>query len=95
MACGLPAVVSDVGDITDLAIEGVTAKVVQYPYRTEEFAQAVIDLLNSDHERYELGLNARKLVKASFSIEAEAKRWQNIFKHVLEGRRLKPDYVVV
>ena len=36
MACGLPAVVSEVGDITDLAVEGVTAKVVQYPYRAEK-----------------------------------------------------------
>jgi glycosyltransferase involved in cell wall biosynthesis len=89
MACGLPAVVSEVGDITDLAIEEVTAKVVQYPYRADEFAEAVVDLLHNERTRMSMGSNARRMVKKAFSIEAEAKRWSNTLTHLLTSTKSK------
>lgn len=89
MACGLPAVVSEVGDIADLAIEGITAKVVPYPYRTEEFAEAVVDLLHHERERINMGYNARRMVKKAFSVEAEAKRWSKILPLLFNGEETK------
>jgi len=78
-------VVSEVGDITDLAIEGVTAKVVQYPYRAKEFAEAIVDMLHHEDERQIMGKNARRIVKSVFSIAAEAKRWNRTLQWMLSG----------
>lgn len=80
MACGIPCVVTDVGD--SAAIVGSTGKVVpaQNPF---EMAQAVIDLLTkSQKQREALGIQARKKIETHYSLEHITKRYESLYRQM-------------
>ena len=80
MACGIPCVVTDVGD--SAAIVGSTGKVVpaQNPF---EMAQAVIDLLTkSQKQREALGIQARKKIETHYSLEDITKRYESLYRQM-------------
>jgi glycosyltransferase involved in cell wall biosynthesis len=84
MACGLPAVVTDVGDMADLAREGVTGYLVRPP-EEPGFLAALTRLLDDDGLRRKLGANARRVVEAEYSMPDGARRWRAALR--LLGRR--------
>lgn len=75
MAMGVPAVVSDVGDMSDLVRPGHTGYLVSGPFRAEEYAAAITRLLRDESLRLELGDNARARVADDYSVAAETVRW--------------------
>lgn len=77
MMSGLPAVVSDVGDLGDLVEDGVNGYLV--PRRCPElFAERLIELLSNDDKLQELSLAARRSA-LRYETQATTERWNHIF----------------
>jgi glycosyltransferase involved in cell wall biosynthesis len=80
MACGVPCVVTDVGDSS--WIVGDTGRVVA-PRRPEALAAAVQGLLSlPPAERRQLGLAARKRVEREFSLGTVGRRYEDLYRSV-------------
>ena len=76
MTCGLPAVVSDVGDLADLVEDGVNGYLV--PDQTPEaFATAIARLLRHDALRDRFSAAARRTAQRHDTRAASA-RWQHV-----------------
>jgi glycosyltransferase involved in cell wall biosynthesis len=81
MMCGLPAVVSDVGELADLVTHGTNGFLVRN--RTPEgFAAPIVELL-TDRERYGVFAAAAREAALRHSIRRVAARWDEI----LDGMR--------
>ena len=79
MMCGLPVVVSDVGDLKDLVDDGVNGYLV--PRRSpEQFAARIIDLL-SNSQKLEAFSQAARSSALRYATEAATAKWDNIIKH--------------
>ena len=80
MACGVPCVVTDVGDSAFIVQN--TGKVVP-PKDAPAFAQACRELLNlSPRKRCELGLAARARVEEHFSLRAVVDSYQGLYEQL-------------
>lgn len=76
MTCGLPAVVSDVGDLADLLEDGVNGYLV--PRRQpEQFAERLVELLR-DHRKYERFSNAARRSAMRYETSVTTRRWDEI-----------------
>jgi L-malate glycosyltransferase len=74
MACGLPAVVPAVGDLSDLVRDGVTGYLIQPPM-VEGFVQALGYLLEREDVRCQMGHAAQNAVLDGYTVEAGADYW--------------------
>jgi glycosyltransferase involved in cell wall biosynthesis len=85
MACGVPCVVSDVGDTA--SIVGDSGAVVP-PGDVPRFAQALLALLReSAAERRRLGVVARARVAEHFTLDAVTELYGRLYAHVVEEHR--------
>jgi len=83
MSCRLPIVTTPAGGIPELIrpnIDGIVTK----GFEQEEFAQAVIDILEDDSLRKKMANAGRKRVEDKFSAEQIVTKYENLFKEVLE-----------
>ena len=78
MACGLPPIVSNVGDISDAARDGFNAIVVDNPNDVNAFADAITKLLKDDVLRQTFSQNALK-VRQDYCYERATEVWERIF----------------
>jgi glycosyltransferase involved in cell wall biosynthesis len=84
MACGVPCVVTDVGDAC--AIVGETGRVVP-PADPEALARAWAELLAfPEEQRRALGAAARERIAAYFSLEQVVERYQALWEELAAGR---------
>jgi glycosyltransferase involved in cell wall biosynthesis len=82
MACGVPCVVTDVGDSAYLV--GDTGLVVS-PRDSAALANAWLKLLElSSENRRELGLAARTRVQSEFNVTTIAARYEEVYHSVLD-----------
>lgn len=81
MACGLPCVVSNVGDVSDIAKDGENAIVIDDPYDVDGFAKAIIRLLNDDKLYKKLSENT-KIVREKYCYESATKVWNEILDSI-------------
>jgi len=79
MMCGIPSVVSNCGDITDIAKDGVNCVVIQRYDDYEGFAAAIVHLLEDEDTHHKLSENALKTV-TGLSIEQVTQKWETILK---------------
>lgn len=78
MACGVPCVVSDVGDSAFIVAD--TGFVIS-PGNVDELAQAVCHILDlPGEERNQLGERARERVLQNFAIEEVTRRYEKLFQ---------------
>jgi glycosyltransferase involved in cell wall biosynthesis len=82
MMCGLPSVVSNCGDITDLASDGINAIVIERYSDYEKFAEAIINLINDEELYYKLSRNALKTVM-NLNAKEITKKWENILSVIV------------
>jgi glycosyltransferase involved in cell wall biosynthesis len=82
MMCGVPCVVSNCGDIIDLAKDGVNSTVIQKFDDYEGFAKAIISLLENTQLYYSLRQNALKTMELT-SIENVTQLWELIMAKLL------------
>ena len=90
MMCGIPSVVSNCGDITDLAEDGVNCIVIPYYSDYASFASAIIHLLEDEDFYHKLAQNALETAR-SHSIEKITLKWQAILEKTVN--RAKPSDV--
>lgn len=85
MACGVPCVVTDVGDSAYLV--GDTGLIVP-PRNPEALAVAIGRLVDAGlAKRKELGIAARRRIESEFSLPRIARRYQEVYKECLECPR--------
>jgi glycosyltransferase involved in cell wall biosynthesis len=81
MACGVPCVVTDVGD--SAVIVGDSGRVVP-PRHPDALAQGVLELLSlPETERRRLGEAARQRIETHYSLPAIAARYEALYEEVL------------
>ena len=79
MMCGLPAVVSNVGDLADLVEDGINGYLV--PRRSpEQFATRIIELL-TDARKLKAFSQAVRYSALRYTTEAATAKWDNIIEH--------------
>ena len=84
MSCGVPCVVTDVGDSARIVDD--TGKVVP-PRSPQAFARALIELVDSGSEaRSVLGRAARKRIVQNFSLDAITQRYEELYARVYGER---------
>ena len=74
-------IVSDVGNMTDVAWHNVNAMVVDDYMDIETFTKYAEELLKDRTKREMLSKNGCKLVKDKYSVEAQSKIIENILKY--------------
>lgn len=80
MACGVPCIVTDVGD--SAGIVGEAGRVVP-PESSEAFAQALAELVKMPLEmRNELGLKGRERVTRHFALDIIAGRYEDLYLQI-------------
>ena len=80
MMCALPAIVSDVGDLGDLVVPGVTGYLVKE--RTPEaFAQPIVGLLADNIRLEDMAMGAYGAAR-KYSVEDVAKQWDYAFSEL-------------
>lgn len=84
MACGVPCVVTTVGD--SASIVGESGRAVP-PRNSQALAEAWLDLLNLPRpERLELGQAARRRVAERYDIEKVARRYAGLYQDIISRR---------
>lgn len=82
MGCGLPCVVSNVGNILDIAVNGINSIVVEDYDDIDTFVQSILKLLDDREFYMKLSVNARRSVTEHYSYENATKTWQKILNSV-------------
>ncbi len=86
MACGIPVIGSNVGDIAELIEDRKTGFVVK-PGDFVAMADAVIRLLKDKELREVFGYNARKLVEQQFSLDSFAESTELFYMELIGRKR--------
>jgi glycosyltransferase involved in cell wall biosynthesis len=82
MACGVPCVVTDVGDSANIV--GDTGKVVR-PGHADDLAEALLQLLElPEEDRKSLGLRARQRIEAHFAVEKMVRETQKVIDSLVQ-----------
>lgn len=79
MACGLPCVVSNVGDVTDVAEHLVNSLVIEDCNDAEGFSLAMVSILTDPQLEKSLAMNSLK-VRGSHSITSATSQWRFVLK---------------
>lgn len=82
MSCSLPVVTTPAGGIPELVRPGIDGAVTK-GFEQEEYAQKVIELLESDTKRKSLGQAGRKRVEESFSVERIVPMYEKVFDEAI------------
>jgi N-acetyl-alpha-D-glucosaminyl L-malate synthase BshA len=82
MSCSLPLITTPAGGIPELVRPGKDGMVTK-GFEQEEFAQAIIELLENDEKRKNLGQAGRKRVEESFSADRIVKMYEKVFEEVV------------
>ncbi len=86
MACGRPAVATEVAGIPEAVVDGVTGFLVK-PRDVAALADRILTLLADDVLRLEMGLGARRHVEAEFNYDTVIPRIAALLREVASGGR--------
>lgn len=85
MACGLPCVVSDVGDISDVVVDNFNGFLVE-PLNVRKFSIAIKTLLEDETLYQEFSKNAAKNISDNFSLKAITDEWKKLFEMIFSRK---------
>jgi len=86
MACGLPAVATDVGGNAEAIRNGITGYVVP-PGDAEALARPIIELLQNDDRRADMGSRALERCRDLFDADAVMKRYEDYYRRLVEASK--------
>ncbi|MDI9596980.1 MAG: glycosyltransferase family 4 protein, partial [Atribacterota bacterium] len=81
-AAGLPVIISDVGNVSEICWDGENALIVP-PGNSRKITEAMKLLINNESLREKLGENGKKLVAKKYSWEKISKEFETIYKDLL------------
>lgn len=81
MLCGLPSIVSNCGDIIDIAKDGFNSLVIQNYSDVDGFAQAIIRLMGDKELYHKLSQNALETARG-MSVDRVAQQWELILHKI-------------
>ena len=85
-ACGLPAVVTDVGGNAEIVVKEETGFIVP-PKNPDALAEAMLRLMALPVEmRQQMGRLARQRVEQQFSLDSVVTLWENLYRELLQLR---------
>lgn len=89
MACGVPCVVTNVGDSAEIV--GETGRVVA-PGDMAALAHEIVDVLGlSDEKRRALGARARERVQARYRIGSVVRQYEEFYEHLIQREPMRAD----
>jgi len=77
MMAGAVPVVADVGDLSELVINGETGWLIE-PGNFDEYSDKITALLGDDQLWNEMSKNARELAMQNNGLDSVVRRWQNL-----------------
>ncbi len=84
MSCGLPVITTPAGGIPELVRPGKDG-IVTEGYEEDEYAQAVIEIIEDDKLRRRMAVSGRKRVTDSFSIEKVVPMYEKVFEDAMSN----------
>lgn len=78
MSCGVPCIVSNVGDISDLIENGKNGYLIHDYSDLKSFIEEIMELLNSKEKCHTFGENARSFVLKKYSFNSSLNLWKVI-----------------
>lgn len=89
LACGIPVVSPNVGSIAETVLPEKTG-VLTRPLDAEDTASGILRLLRDPERANELGMNGRRLVESTWSLEAMVEGYQSLVERLYnqKARRL-------
>jgi len=85
-ACGLPAVVTDVGGNAEVVIHEETGFIVP-PQNPDALAEAMLRLMHlPEQTRNQMGMLARQRVEQQFSLDSVVTLWENLYYELLQTK---------
>ncbi|NJO11178.1 MAG: glycosyltransferase [Leptolyngbyaceae cyanobacterium SL_1_1] len=84
MACGTPMVSFDVGGVPELVRPGQTGLLAK-PEDANDLAQKIIELLEDDTLRYNMGQKCREIAVAEYSLELQSERYIALYHQVIDN----------
>ena len=85
MLAGLPVVVADQGGLPEL-VEGAECGYIVPFDDAERWAEIIMRIKQDEHERYRLGMNARKRAEEMFSIDTFVQKHDELYSELAEKR---------
>ncbi len=83
MSCGLPVVATRAGGMKEIIRDGVTGYLVNPEQVETEMRARLLELLNDDQLRMEMGLRSRERVEQHFTWQHSADRWLELLQEPL------------
>ena len=84
MACGLPIVATNVGDVGRIVADAGCGLIVDP--EPEAFSEAISCLLSNEEVRAKMGIAGRRYIRANFSLERLAAKTQELWQGLLTKR---------
>ncbi|RLG33114.1 glycosyltransferase family 1 protein [Methanosarcinales archaeon] len=81
-AARLPVIVTDVGGISGICVDGVNALIVR-PKDPENIAEAMLRVVEDEELRRKLGKNGEELVMSNFSLDKVVMRTLDLYKEIV------------
>ncbi|MCK4797080.1 MAG: glycosyltransferase [Spirochaetes bacterium] len=87
MACSTPVISFNIGGMKDVIIDGKNGKIVT-AYNTEEFAEAIIELVKNNDLRKSMSLRCREYALNNFQLKHQANRYIKLFNEVIKTKNV-------
>jgi len=82
-ACGTPVIGFSIGGVVDMIKPGETGLLVK-SRDAGELAEQIKWMIDHSKERKQMGLNARKVIEQEYTLEIQAKRYQELYSSLSE-----------
>jgi glycosyltransferase involved in cell wall biosynthesis len=89
-ACGLPAVATDVGGVSEVVIDGQTGLLAP-PNHPETLAHTMLRLMALDVEtRLNMGAEARAHIERNYRLDRVTSQWERLYHDLLTANEVRP-----
>jgi glycosyltransferase involved in cell wall biosynthesis len=79
MACGLPVISTDVGDVAENVVNGLNGYVVNTENPVEQAITRIKWLKENDELRWDMGAMSRKIIEARWTWEQVVPQYQSLW----------------
>jgi glycosyltransferase involved in cell wall biosynthesis len=81
MACGLPAVATRIGGVTDIAAHEQTALLVA-PGCPDSIADGILKMLRNPSLRNRMAADALEMIRASYGLDSRCRKYEELYHNL-------------